>query len=74
MRLDFFSNISLPVYLDLELTSYNEETGEIIINNNNNMDIINEPTQYIDNAQDLINILPNRITASGKADVGSLSI
>ena len=70
MKLDFQSNISLPVFLDLTLTSFNDETGDSAFKSIYHHNIIDTPILYIDNAQQLINILPNRITATGKAEVG----
>ena len=70
MKLDFQSNISLPVFLDLTLTSFNDETGDSAVKSIYHHNIIDTPIVYIDNAQQLINILPNRITATGKAEVG----
>ena len=70
MKLDFQSNISLPVFLDLTLTSFNDETGDSAVKSIYHHNIIDTPILYIDNAQQLINILPNRITATGKAEVG----
>ena len=71
MKLDFQSNISLPVFLDLTLTSFNDETGDSAVKSIYHHNIIDTPILYIDNAQQLINILPNRITATGKAEVGN---
>ena len=70
MKLDFQSNISLPVFLDLYLTSFNDETGDSVVKIIDHHNITETPIVYIDNAQQLINILPNRITATGKAEVG----
>ena len=70
IKLDFKSNISIPVYLDLRLVSFNDETGDSIVKTIERHNITNESIVYIDSAQHLINILPNRITASGRAEVG----
>ena len=72
MNLDFTSNISLPVYLDLQIVSYNDSTGESAVKLVDHVNIINNPIVSIDSAQHLINILPNRITVTGQAEVGSL--
>ena len=72
MDLNFTSNISLPVYLDLQIVSYNDETGDSAVKWVDHVNIINNPIVSIDSAQHLINILPNRITATGQAEVGSL--
>ena len=73
MNFSFQSNIELPVYLDLNLTSFNDQTGESIIKNIGRVNIIETPIFSIDSAQNLINIQPNRIVASGIAEVGSLN-
>ena len=74
MKLDFQSNISLPVFLDLNLTSFNDQTGDSVVKIIYHHNITDTPIVYIDSAQHLINILPNRITATGKAEVGALNV
>jgi hypothetical protein len=74
MKLDFQSNISLPVFLDLTLTSFNDETGDSVVKIIYHHNITDTPIVYIDSAQHLINILPNRITATGKAKVGDKGV
>ena len=73
MDFSFRSNIQLPVYLDLYLASFNDETGESVVKRVQRVNIIEQPIFSIDSAQHLINIQPNRIVASGTAEVGSLS-
>lgn len=72
MDFTFGSNIALPVYLDLQLASFNDKTGESVIKEVDRVNIIEKPLFSIDSAQHLINIQPNRIVASGTAEVGSL--
>ena len=74
MKLDFQSNISLPVFLDLTLTSFNDETGDSAVKSIDHHNITETPIVSIDDAQQLINILPNRITATGKAEVGDSEV
>jgi len=73
MDFSFQSNIQLPVYLDLYLASFNDETGESVVKRVQRVNIVEQPIFSIDSAQHLINIQPNRIVASGTAEVGSLS-
>ncbi len=63
----FESPINVPVYLDLNITSENEEgeTVNVAVSQN----ITDNPVLDIPNAKDLINIFPNKITASGQARV-----
>jgi hypothetical protein len=63
----FDSQIDVPVYLDLNITSENEE-GETV-NVSVSQNITDNPVVDIPNAKDLINIFPNKITASGQARV-----
>ena len=72
MNFAFQSNIALPVFLDLQLASFNDETGESVVKRIEQVNIIEQPLFSIDSAQHLINIQPNRIVASGTAEVGSL--
>ena len=71
MKLDFQSNISIPVFLDLNLTSFNDETGVSVVKSIDHHNITETRIVSIDSAQQLINIMPNRITATGKAEVGA---
>ncbi len=61
----FDSQIDVPVYLDLNITSENEEgeTVNVFVSQN----ITDNPVVDIPNAKDLINIFPNKISASGQA-------
>ncbi|HBY18696.1 MAG TPA: hypothetical protein DEH00_05930, partial [Candidatus Marinimicrobia bacterium] len=63
----FDSQIEVPVYLDLNITSENKEgeTVDVFVSQN----ITDNPVVDIPNAKDLINIFPNKITASGQARV-----
>ena len=73
MDFSFLSNIDLPVILNLELSSFNDETGESYSRIIDNINIIETPNFVIEDIQDLINIKPNAILASGTAEVGSLT-
>jgi len=68
MLIDFDTNIGVPVELNLVITSYNsagdsvrKEIQQIITDN---------PTVVIPDAEELINIIPQRIAASGYALIG----
>jgi len=74
MDFDFRSSITLPVLLDLELKSYNDDTGDSAIRVLNGINITDTPFFSIDSAEQLINIKPDRIVATGNAEVGSLDV
>ncbi len=74
MEFSFTSSMGLPVYLDLELKSFNDETGASTVRILNEINITENPIFAVDSAQELINIKPNRITASGSARIGSLDV
>jgi len=73
MDFSFQSSLMLPVYLNLELLSINDETGEIYRRLINNIDITQTPNFSVDSIEQLINIKPDRIVATGSAEVGSLN-
>ena len=73
MEFSFQSSLMLPVFLNLELLSINDETGEIYRKIIDDINITETPNFYIDSVEQLINIKPNRIIASGNAKVGSLN-
>lgn len=75
MAIDFETNIGIPVFLDLTIKSYNSE-GDTVINDavrgwNINPAFQGSSTVVIPNAEDLINIFPSAITASGQATAGA---
>ena len=63
----------LPVFLNLELLSVNDETGESYERIIEDINITETPSFSIDSIEQLINIKPNRIIATGNAKVGSLN-
>ena len=73
MDFSFQSSIDLPVFLNLTLTSYNDNTSESFSRVIENVNITETPEFSIDSVEQLINIKPDRIIASGNARVGSLS-
>ena len=73
MDFSFQSNLMLPVFLNLELLSINDETGESFVKIIEDINITETPNFSIDSIEQLINIKPNRIIATGNAKVGSLS-
>ena len=73
MEFSFQSSLMLPVFLNLELLSINDETGEIYRKIIDDINITETPNFYIDSVEQLINIKPNRIIATGNAKVGSLN-
>ena len=73
MDFSFQSSLSLPVILNLELLSINDETGEIYRKFIDNKDITDSSKFSVDSIEQLINIKPNRIIATGNATVGSLN-
>ena len=72
MDFSFQSNLMLPVFLNLELLSVNDETGESYERIIEDINITETPSFSIDSIEQLINIKPNRIIATGNAKVGSL--
>ena len=72
MDFSFQSSIELPVLLNLDLRSFNDETGENFTKIIDNINITQTPQFSIDSIEQLINIKPNRILAFGNATVGSL--
>ncbi len=73
MDFSFQSSLLLPVFLNLELLSVNDETGENYRIPIENINITETPNFTIDSIEPLINIKPNRIIATGNAKVGSLN-
>ncbi len=73
LNFSFLSNINIPVVLDLELFSVNDETGETFSRVISDINIIETPEFIVEDLQGLINIKPNSILASGSAQVGSLT-
>ena len=73
MDFSFQSNLMLPVFLNLELLSVNDETGESYERIIEDINITETPSFSIDSIEQLINIKPNRIIATGNAKVGSLN-
>ena len=71
MVLDFISSIDLPVYLDLNITAYNNTNGDSVVKNVT-QNIHADPSVQIPDASSLINIRPDRIIARGSAQVGDL--
>jgi len=71
MVLDFNSSINLPVYLDLNITAYNDSNGDSVVKNIT-QNIHANPSVQIPGASELINIRPDRIIARGSAQVGNL--
>ena len=71
MTIDFNSSIDLPVYLDLSITAYNDQSGDSVVKNVS-QNIHANPSIQIPDASTLINIRPDRIIARGLAQVGDL--
>ena len=71
MTIDFNSSIDLPVYLDLSITAYNDQSGDSIVKHVS-QNIHANPSIQIPDASTLINIRPDRIIARGSAQVGDL--
>ena len=72
LNFSFLSNINIPVLLNLELFSANDETGETFSRTISGINIIETPEFIVEDLQGLINIKPNSILAFGVAQVGSL--
>ena len=72
LNFSFLSNIDIPVMLNLELFSVNDETGETFSRIISDINIIETPEFMVRDLQGLINIKPSSILASGTAQVGSL--
>ena len=73
MDFSFQSSLMLPVFLNLELLSVNDETGETYRKFIDDINITETPNFSIDSIEQLINVKPNRIIATGNAKVGSLN-
>ena len=73
MDFSFQSSLMLPVFLNLELLSINDATGETYSRMINNINITQTPNFSVDSVEQLINIKPDRIIALGSAEVGSLN-
>ena len=73
MDFSFQSSLMLPVFLNLELLSVNDETGETYRKFIEDINITETPNFSIDSIEQLINVKPNRIIATGNAKVGSLN-
>ena len=71
MVLDFSSSIDLPIYLNLKVVAYNDENSDSVVREIS-QNIHSDPHIDIENAEELINILPDRIIATGSAQVGHL--
>ena len=71
MTIDFNSSIDLPVYLDLSITAYNDQSGDSVVKHVS-QNIHANPSIQIPEASALINIRPDRIIARGSAQVGDL--
>ena len=72
LNFSFLSNIDIPVMLNLELFSVNDETGETFSRIISDINIIETPEFTVKDLQGLINIKPSSILAFGTAQVGSL--
>jgi len=68
MIIDFDTNIGIPVILDLEIEASNS-SGEIEISTVSGWDITADNHVVIPNAENLINIFPDIIRATGEATV-----
>jgi len=68
MLIDFDTNIGVPVELNLVITSYNN-AGDSVRKEVHQI-ITDDPTVVIPDAEELINIIPQRIVASGYALIG----
>ncbi|MCF7803796.1 MAG: hypothetical protein K9N46_00655 [Candidatus Marinimicrobia bacterium] len=71
MKIDFDTNIGIPVFLDLTIKSYNADGDSVINDEIRSWNIADSSTVIIPNAEDLINIFPDRIVASGQATAGA---
>ncbi len=69
ISIDFESDISIPVFLDLTMEASNS-TGETEISSITNWNITDSSSVIIPNANELINIQPDMILAYGSARVG----
>jgi hypothetical protein len=69
ISIDFESDISIPVLLDLTMEASNS-TGETEISSITNWNITDSSSVIIPNANELINIQPDMILAFGSARVG----
>ena len=69
ISIDFESDISIPVFLDLTMEASNS-TGEMETSSIANWNITDSSSVIIPNANELINIQPDMIVAYGSARVG----
>ena len=72
MDFSFHSSLALPIYLDIELLSSNDETGEIFSKIINTVNITETPNFSVQGLEELINIKPDKIIAFGSAKIGSI--
>ncbi|NOZ03931.1 MAG: hypothetical protein GXO92_04890 [FCB group bacterium] len=70
LTIDFDTNIGVPVFLNLNLVAKND-AGETAVSSIENWNIRDSSLVVIPNAEKLINIIPNKIIASGSAVVGA---
>ncbi|NQU27561.1 MAG: hypothetical protein HQ528_04665 [Candidatus Marinimicrobia bacterium] len=73
MIMDFTSNIGVPVLLNLTITATNAD-GDFAESQIIGWNITDSNQVRIPNAEDLINISPDKIVASGLATVGSADV
>ncbi len=73
LTIDFDTNIGVPVFLNLNLVAKNE-AGETAASSIENWNIRDSSLVVIPNAEELINIIPNEITAGGSAVVGAADV
>jgi len=70
MGIDFDTDIGIPVFLDLSVKAYNNH-GDSVVSSVEHWDITDSNTVRLPHPEDFINILPNRIVASGRAIAGA---
>ncbi len=69
IRIDFDSDITIPVFLDLTMDASNSD-GDTVTSSISNWNISDSSSVIIPDANELINIQPDKIMAYGSARVG----
>ncbi|UCD36774.1 MAG: hypothetical protein JSW54_07990 [Fidelibacterota bacterium] len=73
IRIEFDSDITIPVYIDLTLEAINED-GDVTTSSVSNWNITDSAEVIVPGATELINSRPDRILAYGTANVGGEGI
>lgn len=73
MQLDFQSNVELPLFVNLRITSFSS-SGDSVSVSLDHWNVTDSSTIHVPNADRLLDIVPTRIVASGDAIVGEAGV